>query len=189
MNMKETSGAHLLEKQIASEPVYDGKILHITKDTVLLENGTEAIREVVHHPGGACIVPLTENGDVLMVRQFRYPHHTETLEVPAGKLENKEAPLTCAERELTEETGATAEKLELLGTLFPTPAYDAEVIYMYLARNIMISEAQSLDADEFLDVVRMPLSEAVEMVMRNEIQDAKTQIALLKTAFLLRQEG
>lgn len=189
MGNRETSGRHLLEKQIASEPIYDGRILHITRDTVLLENGTEAIREVVHHPGGACIVPLTENGDVLMVRQFRYPHHTETLEIPAGKLENGEEPLVCAERELTEETGASAEKLELLGTLFPTPAYDAEVIYMYLARNITLSDTQSLDEDEFLDVIRLPLAEAVDMVMRNEIQDAKTQIALLKTAFLLKQEG
>lgn len=184
----EETGKHLLETQTASETVYDGKILHITRDTVLLENGTEAIREVVHHPGGACIVPLTPEGEVLMVRQFRYPHHTETLEIPAGKLEYGEDPLVCAERELMEETGAATEKLELLGTLFPTPAYDAEVIYMYLARNITLTHTQALDADEFLDVVRLPLAEAVSMVMRNEIQDAKTQIALLKTAFLMQQD-
>ncbi|HAG13307.1 MAG TPA: ADP-ribose pyrophosphatase [Ruminococcus sp.] len=186
--MKLEAAKHLEEKQIASEPVYDGRILHITKDTVLLENGSEALREVVHHPGGACIVPLTDQGEVLMVRQFRYPHHTDTLEIPAGKLEYGEDPLVCAERELMEEVGASAAKLEPLGTLFPTPAYDAEVIYMYLARNITLTHTQDLDADEFLDVVRMPLADAVKMVMQNQVQDAKTQIALLKTAFLLQQE-
>lgn len=183
---EQVSAPHLREQQLRSEEIYHGKILHVTRDTVLLENGSEAIREVVHHPGGACVVPLTENGDVLMVKQFRYPHAAETLELPAGKLEYGEDPLCCAERELREEAGATADRLESLGTLFPTPAYDSEVIYMYLARNIQLSQAQQLDADEFLDVVRLPLSEAVARVMRGEIQDAKTQIALLKTAQLIQ---
>ncbi len=184
----EQQAAHLQEKQLRSEEIYNGKILHVTKDTVLLEDGTEAIREVVHHPGGACVVPLTESGEVLMVRQFRYPHHTETLEIPAGKLEYGEEPLTCAVRELKEEVGCETANMELLGSLFPTPAYDAEVIYMYLASPVRELHTQSLDADEFLDVVRMPLTEAVQMVMENRIQDAKTQIALLKTAFLMKQK-
>ncbi len=177
---------HLREERLRSEEIYRGRILDIYKDTVLLENGTEAIREVVHHPGGACVVPLTSDGCVLMVRQFRYPHHTETLEVPAGKLEYGEDPLQCAVRELKEEVGGEADSLESLGSLFPTPAYDEEVIYMYLARQITETSTQSLDADEFLDVVRIPLTDAVQMVMENRIRDAKTQIALLKTAFLLQ---
>ena len=179
---------HLKEERLRSEEIYRGRILDVYKDTVLLENGTEAIREVVHHPGGACVVPLTSDGCVLMVRQFRYPHHTETLEVPAGKLEYGEEPLQCAVRELKEEVGGEAETLESLGSLFPTPAYDEEVIYMYLARQITETSTQSLDADEFLDVVRLPLADAVQMVMENRIKDAKTQIALLKTAFLLQNE-
>ena len=179
---------HLKEERLRSEEIYRGRILDVYKDTVLLENGTEAIREVVHHPGGACVVPLTSDGCVLMVRQFRYPHHTETLEVPAGKLEYGEDPLQCAVRELKEEVGGEADSLESLGSLFPTPAYDEEVIYMYLARQITETSTQSLDADEFLDVVRIPLTDAVQMVMENRIRDAKTQIALLKTAFLLQNE-
>ncbi len=179
---------HLKEERLRSEEIYRGRILDVYKDTVLLENGTEAIREVVHHPGGACVVPLTSDGCVLMVRQFRYPHHTETLEVPAGKLEYGEDPLQCAVRELKEEVGGEADSLESLGSLFPTPAYDEEVIYMYLARQITETSTQSLDADEFLDVVRIPLTDAVQMVMENRIRDAKTQIALLKTTFLLQNE-
>lgn len=179
---------HLKEERLCSEEIYRGRILDVSRDTVLLENGTEAIREVVHHPGGACVVPLTADGCVLMVRQFRYPHHEETLEVPAGKLEYGEEPLQCAVRELKEEVGGEAAQLELLGSLYPTPAYDEEVIYMYLARQLRETNSQSLDADEFLDVIRMPLSEAVQMVMEDRIKDAKTQIALLKTAFLLQNE-
>ena len=188
MTSEQNPALHLREEPLSSEEIYDGRILRVTRDTVLLENGTHALREVVHHPGGACVVPLTGDGDVLMVRQFRYPHAVETLEVPAGKLEYGEDPLTCAVRELGEEVGASADALESLGCLYPTPAYDKEVIYMYLARNIKLNQGQHLDADEFLDVVKLPLSEAVARVMRNEIRDAKTQIALLKTAFLLQQK-
>ncbi|MBR4201612.1 MAG: NUDIX hydrolase [Oscillospiraceae bacterium] len=185
MQTELTAAPHLKEEQLRSEEIYRGRILDITRDTVLLENGAEATREVVHHPGGACVVPLTEDGQVLMVRQFRYPHRQVTLEIPAGKLEYGENPLECAVRELKEEVGGEADHLEPLGALLPTPAYDEEVIYMYLARQISSRKAQSLDEDEFLDVIRMPLDEAVQMVMDDRIRDAKTQIALLKTAFLL----
>ncbi|MCQ2416569.1 MAG: NUDIX hydrolase [Oscillospiraceae bacterium] len=182
------STEHLQEQQLSSETVFEGRILHVMEDRVLLENGETAQREVIRHPGGACVVPLTADGDVILVKQFRYPHRMVTLEVPAGKLNEGENPLTCAERELMEEVGASAEKLEYLGSLFPTPAYDTEVIHMYLARSISLSQAQNLDEGEFLDVVRMPLKEAVAAVMRNEVQDAKTQIALLKTDVLLRND-
>ena len=182
------SDFHLKEVQTASETVYDGKILRVTKDTVKLENGSEAIREVIHHPGGACIVPLTDADEVYLVKQFRYPHGKETLELPAGKLEYGEDPLECAKRELTEEIGATAKNFYPLGHLFPTPAYDKEIIYMYLAQGLTFSE-QHLDEDEFLDVVKMPLQRAVQMVMANEIPDAKTQIALLKTMMMVMSCG
>lgn len=174
------SDLHLKEERLSSETIYDGRILRLTRDMVRLENGEEAVREVVHHPGGACVVPLTDNGEVLMVRQFRYPHGSETLEIPAGKLEYGEDPLECGKRELREEVGAVADHIYPLGCLYPTPAYDKEIIYMYLAQGLHFSE-QQLDADEFLDVVRMPLDQAVRHVMRDQIPDAKTQIALLKT--------
>ena len=178
---------HLNEETIKSETVFEGKILYVTRDVAKLENGREVIRDVIHHNGGVCVVPLTEQGQVLMVRQFRYPHHCVTLEVPAGKLEQGEEPLTCGIRELWEETGARAESMEYLGSLFPTPAYDTEVIHMYLAKGLQVGGSQKLDPDEFVDVERIDLREAVNMVLRNEIQDAKTQIALMKT-YLLEQQ-
>lgn len=178
---------HLNEETIKSETVFEGKILYVTRDVAKLENGREAIRDVIHHNGGVCVVPLTEQGQVLMVRQFRYPHHCVTLEVPAGKLEQGEEPLTCGIRELWEETGTRAETMEYLGSLFPTPAYDTEVIHMYLAKGLQVGGSQKLDPDEFVDVERIDLREAVNMVLRNEIQDAKTQIALMKT-YLLEQQ-
>lgn len=179
-NTPTAPAAHLHETQIATETVYNGRILELTNDTVKLENGQTAQREVIHHPGGACIVPLTDAMEVLMVRQFRYPHNEITLEVPAGKLEYGEDPKACAVRELQEEVGATAKQIFYLGCLYPTPAYDKEVIHMYLATGLTFAE-RNPDADEFLDVVKMPLTQVVSMVMDNRVPDAKTQLALLKT--------
>lgn len=172
--------AHLQEAQIAAENIYDGKILKLTRDTVKLENGQTATREVIHHPGGACIVPLTDAMEVLMVRQFRYPHNEITLEVPAGKLEYGEESVACAIRELQEEVGATAKQIFYLGCLYPTPAYDKEVIHMYLATGLTFADSNP-DADEFLDVVKLPLTQVISMIMDNKVPDAKTQLALLKT--------
>ncbi len=170
---------HLYEKQLSSETIYDGKILKLTRDTALLENGETAYREVVHHSGGVCILPLDDDGNVLFVKQFRYPFSTVLLEIPAGKREKGEEPLTCGVRELSEEVGASAKEIIPLGKLYPTVAYDTEIIYMYLARGLEF-HSQHLDKDEFVDVVKIPLSEAYQMVMRDEIPDSKTQIAILK---------
>lgn len=170
----------LTEQQVASETVYDGKIIRVTKDTAKLQNDALAIREVVHHPGGACVVPLTDQLEVLMVRQFRYPFGEVTLEIPAGKLEFGEDPKACAIRELSEEVGAAASQICSLGCLYPTPAYNKEVIHMYLATGLQLTQ-QHLDEDEFLDVVKIPLEKAIRLVMQNRIPDAKTQLALLKT--------
>ena len=174
----------LTEKQISSELGYKGSVINVYSDTVELENGREAKRDVVRHPGGVCIVALTENNDVYFVKQFRYPQGKVLLEIPAGKLEWGEEPLDCGRRELQEEAGCTADEFTYLGRLFPTPAYDSEIIYMYLAKGLHKTQ-QKLDEDEFLEAFTIPLDKAVEMVMNNEIEDAKTQLALLKTARLL----
>lgn len=170
---------HLFEKKLSSELIYDGKILRLTRDTALLENGETAFREVVHHSGGVCVLPLDDDGNVLFVKQFRYPFASVLLEIPAGKREPGEDPLQCGIRELSEEVGARASEIIPLGKLYPTVAYNTEVIYMYLARGLSFHD-QHLDADEFVDVIRIPLKEAYEMVMRDEIPDSKTQIAILK---------
>lgn len=171
--------AHLNETQLDSTVLFDGKIIRVEKDTVLLEDGTQAFREVVRHPGGVCVLALTDKDEVLFVRQYRYPHAAVTLEIPAGKLEYGEDPETCGKRELLEECGCTAQSFSYLGKLFPTPAYDAEVIYMYLARGLQYAD-QHLDEGEFLDVERIPLADAVTMIMEDTIPDAKTQLAIMK---------
>ena len=178
---------HLSEKMLKTEDIYNGKIMKVTRDTVELENGETAYREVVHHSGGVCVVPVTDEGEVLMVKQFRYPFGEVLLEVPAGKREAGEDPLECGIRELREECGAVAKSVIPLGKLYPTVAYDTEVIYMYLATGLSFSQ-QQLDEDEFLDVVRMPLEKACEMVMNDEIPDAKTQLALLKAKQMLNEK-
>lgn len=184
----EVYSMHLQEKTTGSEKTYQGKVFYVTRDTAELEDGKEVQRDVVHHSGGVCVVPLTEKGTVLMVKQFRYPMQQVTLEIPAGKLEAGEDPADCGRRELREEAGRTCGKYTPLGKLFPTPAYDTEVIHMYLAQELSAPEAQDLDDGEFLDVTELPLEQAVQMVMDGEIPDAKTQIALLKTYVLLQKE-
>lgn len=178
---------HLHEKTLESEKIYEGKILTLERDKVLLENGNEAYREVIRHPGGVCVVPFTEDGGVVMVKQFRYPHKSVMLEIPAGKLEWGEAHEACGRRELLEETGFTAGKFTYAGSLIPTPAYDSEVIHMYIAEELCPAE-QKLDDDEFLELEVIPFVHVIDMVMNNEIQDAKTQIALLK-AFVRKMKN
>lgn len=177
---------HLDEKTLSSEQKFDGRVVKLYVDRVELENGAESTREVIKHPGGVCVVPLDEDNNVLFVRQFRYPFAKVLMEIPAGKLEWGESHSECGLRELKEETGCTCDRYDYLGCLYPTPAYDCEIIHMYLARGLHYGE-QKLDKDEFLDIEKIPLSKAVEMVMNNEIPDAKTQLALLKTKVLLEQ--
>ncbi len=176
---------HLEEKTLESNLKFKGCILEVYQDTVMLENEKSATRDVIRHPGGVCIVALTENNEVYFVKQYRYPHKKALLEIPAGKLEWGENHFECGKRELREETGFTADEFTYLGCLFPTPAYDTEVIHMYLAKGLH-KAAQDLDDDEFLEVMTIPLDEAVKMVMNNEIEDAKTQLALLKASILLK---
>ena len=158
---------HLNEITKSSDLVYQAKIFHVTKDTAELEDGKIVQRDVVHHSGGVCVVPLTERQTVLMVQQYRYPFHEVTLE----------------------EVGRTCKKYTELGYLYPTPAYDTEVIHMYLAEDLSAPMQQDLDAGEFLDVLELPLEEVVTMIMDGKIADAKTQLAILKTWALLQIQG
>lgn len=174
---------HLEEKTVSSSEIYDGRIFKVTRDTALLENGKEALREVVHHSGGVTIIPITEKNEIIMVKQYRYPHHKALLEIPAGKLEKGESHYDAGKRELLEETGCTCSEYEYLGEVLPTPAYVTEVIYMYMAKGLTFSK-QNLDSDEFLDVVKIPIEKAAQMVMNGEITDSKTQIGVLKAYYL-----
>ncbi len=175
---------HLQEKTISSDMIYEGPIFTITHDKAELENNKTAVRDVLHHHGGVCVIPITDNNEIFLVKQFRYPFHTVTREVPAGKLEKGEDHGECGKRELLEETGYTCSEYIYLGEMFPTPAYNTEITYMYLAKGLTFS-SQNLDPDEFLDVERIPLSEAVKQVMDGTIRDGKTQIAVLKAARIL----
>lgn len=143
------------------------------------------MREVVYHNGGVCVLPLTDSGEVIFVKQFRYPYKEEVLELPAGKLNLGEDPFESAVRELKEETGAEAKKCTPLGRLYPSPGYCGEIITMYLAEELSFGE-QKLDEDEFLDTVKIPFEKAVEMVLAGEIPDAKTQTAILKVKLMLK---
>ena len=175
------------ETMLESKEIFNGRVIRVTLDTVRLENGNTSTREVVHHHGGACILPVDDQGNVYMVRQFRYAMGEEIWELPAGKLEAGEDPFEAAKRELAEECGVTAGRYTDLGCLYPTVGYDSEKIYIWAARDLTAT-GQHLDPDEFLDVVTLPFDKVLAMVMSGEIKDSKTVAAVLKYA-LLRKEG
>ncbi len=174
------------EKTLASDVMYDGHILRVRYDTVQLQNGASAFREVVDHTGGVGIIALTDDGRVPMVRQFRYPFMAETLEIPAGKLEKGEDPLECAVRELSEETGYSADKFVSLGSLLPSPGYCAETLYIYLATDLKPGRAH-LDENEFLNVEYYPISKLHAMCMTGELVYSKTVIAVRKAENYLKE--
>ena len=175
---------HLEEKTLSSETIYEGVIFTVKKDSAELENGTVARRDIILHSGGVCVIPVTENNEIFMVKQYRYPFHEITCEVPAGKLNYGENHAECGRRELLEETGCTCSEYIYLGEMYPTPAYNSEITHMYLAKGLEYKK-QNLDEDEFLDVVKIPLEKAIQMVMDNEIKDGKTQLVILKASRLL----
>lgn len=171
------------ETMLESKEIFNGRVIRVTVDKVQLEDGTTSTREIVHHHGGACILPVDADGSVTMVRQFRYAFGEEIWELPAGKLEADEDPFEAAKRELSEECGLTADNFIDLGVVYATVGYDSEKIYLWAATGLH-STAQHLDAGEFLDVVKMPFDEALGLVMDGTIKDSKTQVALLKYAQL-----
>ena len=175
----------MTEKTLTTREVYHGRIIRVRRDEVLLPNGHTSVREVVEHPGGVGILALEEDGSVLLVRQYRYAFGRTLLEIPAGKREKGEEPLTTAQRELREETGATADEWLPMGTLIASPGCYDEVLYLYLARGLHFG-ATHPDEDEFLSLERMPLEELAERCMNGEITDAKTVCAALKAKNSLR---
>ncbi len=170
---------NLTEHTLSQEYKFKGRIINLRVDKAQLPNGATATREVVEHPGGVCIAALTAENELLFVRQFRYPYGEVIPELPAGKLTPGEDPLECGKRELKEETGAVAERYVSLGKLYPSPGYCGEIIWMYLATGLSYGE-QNPDEDEFLEVERIPLEQAAQLVLDNRIDDAKTQAAVLK---------
>jgi ADP-ribose pyrophosphatase len=177
----------LIEKKLSSEEIFDGVAIHLFRDEILLPNGNKGVREVVRHPGAVCVIPITDDGEIIFVNQFRYALERVTLEVPAGKLEKGEDPMEAALRELSEETGVTAERIEPLDALYTSPALIDEIIYMYIAAGLSQGE-QHLDDDEFVNAVKIPLDEAIDMIMSGKILDAKTQLIILKAAKYLENK-
>lgn len=177
--------SNLDEKTLNSKTIYDGKILHVILDEVELPNGNKAYREVVNHPGGVCIAALDEENNLYFVKQFRYPYKEVTLELPAGKLEKGSTPLENGKRELKEETGCEGYSFVTLGAMYPSTGYTDEIIHLFMCRVKSVGQQQP-DEDEFLNVEKIPIKKAVEMVLNNQIPDAKTQITVLKLDRLLK---
>lgn len=169
----------LTEKTVSEKEIYAGRILHMRVDRVQLPDGHESVREMVMHPGGVGVVALTDEGEVLLVQQFRYPYKAVLTEIPAGKRDPGEVPLETGKRELEEETGYVADYYEPLGTVYPSPGYTDEVIYLFLATGLHKTAAHP-DEGEFLHVLRRPLAQLVKEAMAGALPDAKTQIAILK---------
>ena len=174
----------LTEKTIRREDKFQGRILSVHVDTVLLPNGNTSTREVVDHVDGVAVLPLDERNNVLTVTQYRYVFGRTLLEIPAGKLDPGEDPVTGALRELKEETGAVPDTFLPLGRIIPAPGCYSEVLHLFLAKGLRMEE-QCLDPDEFLNVERIPFDEMVHRCLTGEIEDAKTVTAVLKAKALL----
>lgn len=177
----------LFEKTIEKNYIYKGKIINVRRDIAQLPDGKSSTREVVEHNGGVCVAALTESNELIFVRQFRYPYMEVVLELPAGKLEKGEDPFEAGKRELEEETGRVAEKYYDMGKFYPTPGYCGEIIHLYAAEKLTETHMH-LDEDEYLEVEKIPLEKAVDMVIDSEIRDGKT-IALVMKIAEMRKRG
>jgi ADP-ribose pyrophosphatase len=168
-----------MEKELEREIIMNGKIMTVTKEKVLLEDGNTSYREVVYHHGGVSVLAMKDD-KIVLVKQFRYPNRTNTIELPAGKLEKDENPRDCALRELEEETNYRAKDMRFLLKFLPSPAYTSEWIHIYEAIDFQkVDDALTGDDDEFIDVIELPIEEAYNKVLNGEIVDGKTVIAIM----------
>lgn len=172
---------HLRETLLDSVPVFAGKIINLRLDSVQLPDGNKAKREVVEHPGAVAVVPILPDGSIVLVKQYRHPVGEVTWEIPAGKLESKEAPELCAYRELEEETGYRADTMRKLTAFFTTPGFTNELIHVYAAQGLRAT-SQNTDADEFIDALAVSRDEALRMIKSGEIKDGKSIIGILMAA-------
>ena len=176
--MKSSKPSDLTEHRVSGDLVFDGTLLKVRRDVVRLPDGSQGTREYIRHPGAVAIVPLFDDGRLLLERQFRYPHGREFIEVPAGKLEAKEPHLDTAKRELLEETGYTAEQWLRIGVIHTAIAYTDEAIEIFLAKKLSLG-SRKLDQGEFLETIIVDFDEAIAMIRDGRITDAKTVAALL----------
>lgn len=176
--------SNLKEKTLSSKSVFEGSLLKVMVDDVKLPDGNTAKREHINHCGGVCVAALDGENNLYFVKQYRYPYHETVLELPAGKLEKGQTPLENGKRELLEETGCVGYSYISLGQMYPTPGYTNEITHMYACRVNSVGNNKT-DNDEFLEVEKIPLDKAVEMVLNNQLPDGKTQICILKLKALL----
>lgn len=167
------------EDTIDSKVHFQGRVFSVEEHKVRLHDGQQAKREIVRHSGGACIVPVDDDGFVYLVNQFRKPYDRMLIEIPAGKLEPGEDPLECARRELTEETGLTAQKIEWLSTVYPSPGYCDEILTIFIGTGLSQGDSNP-DQGEFITVQKIFINDAIDMIDRGQIPDGKTQIGLLR---------
>lgn len=182
---KSKTPLNLKETTVNSRNVFDGDLLHVYQDQALLPDGKVKVREYITHPGAVVIIPLLSNGELVMERQYRYPLHQDFYELPAGKIDSNEDPLLCAQRELLEETGYTAESWRYLATLHPCIGYSDEKLMYYLAEGLAFKGAQ-LDDGEYLEVFTLTLATALEWIKEGKITDNKTVSGLFWAEKVLR---
>jgi ADP-ribose pyrophosphatase len=175
-------------ERLGSREIYRGRTFNVDVDQVRLPNGKEVEMELVHHRGAAAVVPVLDDGTVLLVRQYRYATGGWLLEIPAGKLDGGESPETCAGREAEEEVGYRPSKLEPLGWIWSTPGFADEKIWLFLATGLELTK-QGLEEDEVLQIERMPFQQAVEKAASGEIHDAKSAVALLRAGRIFKSKA
>lgn len=177
------------EKSITSTPIYDGKVISLRVDEVSLPNGKTSKRELIKHPGAVAIIPITDEGKILLVHQYRKALERSIIETPAGKLEAGESPEVTARRELEEETGFGCHKLTYIQSFATSPGFADEIIHLFVAEDLYVPEEKAqLDEDEFLDVLHTSIEEAEKMMANGEIYDAKTAFSILWTKEYLRNK-